>query len=142
MGVSKFSNHNKITDYLTDHDEITMRFGVGELVAYQYSNFFHVNEEIDVPEGKISFPCFNEEPFWLFIKEHDEMDDDIAIQVSVGCEDLQEGSNEIRINLAERSEALSNVYDAMKEVGITTFSFFDNALIEQAAYSITLDVGG
>ena len=41
--VKSFSNKNKVTDYITSQDEITMRFGVGQLVAYQYSNFYEVD---------------------------------------------------------------------------------------------------
>ena len=112
--VSKFSNKNKITDFLTNRDEITMRFGVGQLVAYQYSNFFREDEEIEVPEGKILFPCFKDEAFYFTVSEHDEYEDDLAIQVSVGCDNLQDGTNEVQIHLSERSNFLSNVYDAVK----------------------------
>ena len=51
--VKSFSNKNKVTDYITTQDEITMRFGVGQKVAYQYSNFFEKDQVIEVPEGKI-----------------------------------------------------------------------------------------
>ena len=56
-----------------------MKFGVGRLVAYQYSNFFMKEEVIKVPEGKISFPCFNDEAFYLNLEEHDKYEDDIAL---------------------------------------------------------------
>ncbi len=36
--VTSISNQERITDYLTKEDEITMIFGVGDLFAYQYSN--------------------------------------------------------------------------------------------------------
>ena len=42
----------------------------------------------------------------------------------------------------EHTKELSNTFDAEKEVGLTHFHFYDNALIEQVAYSITLEVGG
>ena len=142
VDVIKFSNANLITDYLSHHDEVTMRFGVGELLAYQYSNIFHKNEDIFVPEGKISFPCFATEPFYLYMLEHDEYGDDLERQVSVGCADLQEGVNEVQISLDEHTKELSNTFDAEKEAGLTHFHFYDNALIEQVAYSITLKVGG
>ena len=56
--VTSFANENSLTDYLTNQDEITMQFGVGQVVAFQYSNFFNEDEEIVVPDGKIQFPCF------------------------------------------------------------------------------------
>ena len=58
----------------------------------------------------------------------------------MACADLQEGSNSIQIHLSEKSEALSSVYDAVKDKTGTQFKFFDNALVEQAQYVITLDV--
>ena len=56
-----------------------MRFGVGEIVAYQYSNFFSENEVIEVPMGKMKFPCFRDEAFYFWIREHDEYEDDLGI---------------------------------------------------------------
>ena len=70
--VTQFSNLNKITDYLTSRDEVTMRFGVGQLIAYQYSDFFSADQTIEVPAGKISFPCFKEEAFYFYLTENDE----------------------------------------------------------------------
>ena len=32
--VVSFSNRNKVTDFLTEEDEITLRFGVGQVIAY------------------------------------------------------------------------------------------------------------
>ena len=72
MEVSQFSNKNKITDYLTSADEVTLRFGVGKLIAYQYSDFFELDQVIEVPAGKISFPCFKEEAFYFYLTENDE----------------------------------------------------------------------
>ena len=42
--------------------------------------------------------------------------------------------------MSEKAEALSNVYNAVKDTKLSTFSFFDDALIDQAVYAITLDV--
>ena len=71
--VSKFANQDKITDYLTETDEVTMRFGVGKVVAFQYSNFFIVDESIDVPANKITFPCLHDEAFYFYVMERDEL---------------------------------------------------------------------
>jgi len=93
-----------------------------------------------VPSGKISFPCFEDQAFYFYVQEYDEVNDDKAVQVSVGCEDLQIGENEIQIHLAENSELLSNVYDAVQGSAVTEFRFFDDALVNQAIYQITLEV--
>ena len=138
--VKSFENRRKINDYVTTQDEITMRFGVGSVVAYQYSDIYTVNKKIDVPEGKIAFPCLNDEVFYFYLVEHDQLEDDIAIQVSLACADLQDGINTIQIHLSERSKALSSVYDALKDNTGTQFRFFDNAVVDQAQYVITLDV--
>ena len=45
------------------------------------------------------------------------------------------------MHLTEKSSALSNVYDAVKGTKVTEFRFFDDALIDQSGYAITLDVG-
>ena len=77
-----------------------MTFGVGKYVAFQYSNFFGENEVIEVPEGKIRFPCFFDEAFYLNILEHDVFEDDTAVaQVSLGCDALQSGKNTIKVGL-------------------------------------------
>ena len=109
--VVAFKNYNTITDYLTTFDEITMRFGVDASVAYQYSNFFSVDETIEVPDGKISFPCFTDGGFYLYVTENDEYQDDVAYQVVVGCSDFVEGENEIQGHLSERSDLITDVYD-------------------------------
>ncbi len=48
-----------------------MIFGVGEILAYQYSNIFKEDEEFTVPAGKIQFPCFKDEAFYLYMSELD-----------------------------------------------------------------------
>ena len=55
---------------------------------------------------------------------------------------MQDGTNEIQIHLSEKSEALSSVFDAVKDTKATEFKFFDDALVDQAVYSITLNVKG
>ena len=77
--VVSFANDDKLSDYFTDQDEVTLTFGVGRYVAFQYSNFFTENEVIAVPEGKIRFPCFFDEAFYLNILEHDVYEDDTAV---------------------------------------------------------------
>ena len=77
--VVSFGNDDKLSDYFTEEDEVTLTFGVGKYVAFQYSNFFKENEIIEVPEGKIRFPCFSKEAFYLNILEHDVYEDDTAI---------------------------------------------------------------
>ena len=49
-----------------------MRFGVGKLIAYQYSDLFEEGQVIEVPETKISFPRFTEEAFYFYLTENDE----------------------------------------------------------------------
>ena len=117
-----------------------MRFGVGSVVAYQYSDIYTVNKKIDVPNGKIQFPCLNTETFYFYLVEHDQLEDDVALQISFACADLQEGTNSIQIHLSERSKALSSVYDAVKDNTGTSFKFFDNAVVDQAQYVITMEV--
>ena len=76
--VISFGNTDRLSDYLTDKDEITMTFGVGKYVAFQYSNFFSENQVHEVPDEKIRFPCFFGEAFYLNILEHDVYEDDTA----------------------------------------------------------------
>ena len=44
--------------------------------------------------------------------------------------------------MSEKSEALTSIYDAVKDTDLTEFKFFDNAIVDQAAYAITLNVKG
>lgn len=60
--------------------------------------------------------------------------------MSVGCENLQLGQNTIELHLSERSTFLSNVYDAVKGTEVTEFRFFDDALIDESIYAITLNL--
>ena len=69
--VTSIENQDRITDYLTKEDEITMIFGVGQLFAYQYSNLIEEDQEIVFPEGKIQFPCLDGEAFYVYVKELD-----------------------------------------------------------------------
>ena len=141
--VKEFKNWKKTTDYVTENDEITMRFGVGKVVAYQYSNLFSAEEEIDVGDGEISFPCFNNEAFYLYINEHDVSEDDKTVQVSLGCLDLQANENVIKVHVTETGKALETVFDALKnDDGETTFDFLNEAALDQAVYSVALNVEG
>ena len=54
---------------------------------------------------------------------------------------MQFGINEISIHLSEKSKFLSSVYDAFKGNVLTEFRFFDDTLVQQAVYLITLVVG-
>ena len=54
---------------------------------------------------------------------------------------MQIGENEISIHLSEQSKFLNNVYDAFKGSALTEFRFFDDTLVQQAVYLITLVVG-
>jgi len=142
--LTKFKNEEKITDYVTDKDEITVRFGVGDgLVAYQYSNMFEVNEEITVGKDEISFPCFNNEAFYLYIMEHDELEDDKAVQVSLGCLDLQDDYNVVKVHVTEQAGALESAFEGTKnDDGESIFDFLNTIALDQAVYSVTLKVEG
>ena len=110
--MTSFANKDKLTDFLTDADEITLQFGVGELVRFQYSNFFEENEIIDVPKSeatpnnpeprsKIQFPCFQNEVAYFHIHEHDEYEDDTSSTIALNCEVLQEGANEVQVHVKQ-----------------------------------------
>ena len=72
---------------------MTFNFGVGEILAYQYSDVFEEDQIVDVEPGKIQFPCFQDEAFYLYLREYDTYQEDTSTQISVGCKDLQEGTN-------------------------------------------------
>ena len=61
--------------------------------------------------------------------------------MSIGCENLQIGRNDIEIHLSEKASVLSNVYDALKDTELTEFRFFDDTLVKQAVYVISLYIG-
>ena len=149
--MMSIANQNSLTDYLSDHDEITLQFGVGELIRFQYSNFFEEDEIIEVPKAaatpeqpdpiaKIQFPCFDNEVVGFYILEHDEYEDDTSSAVALNCEVLQEGTNEVLVNVKQQNAFLSKVYDAFKGSTLTEFKFFDDALNDAATYSIKFDV--
>lgn len=138
--VTKFSNVNKITDFLTEQDEIALRFGINKIVAYQYLNFFNANQVIEVPKGKATFPCFKDYDFYLLVQEYDEKEHDTATQVAIKCQDLQEGTNEVQIHLTEQASGLEEVYNVIKDTKVAKFKFFDDTLKDQATYIIELEV--
>ena len=47
-----------------------MKFGVGKLIAYVYTDFF-VKEEVKELPPIISFPCFKDEIMWIDMTELD-----------------------------------------------------------------------
>ena len=60
--------------------------------------------------------------------------------MSVGCKDLQLGTNEIQVGIYEKSQWLSNVYDITKNSILTEFRFFDDAILDPSIYSIMFEV--
>ena len=69
MEVISVANEDSLSDLVKD--EVTMIFGVGQLFAYKYSNFFVKNEVVEVPTGVIQFPCFSDEAFYVYVTEYD-----------------------------------------------------------------------
>ena len=59
--------------------------------------------------------------------------------MSIGCADLQPGTNRIEIGIYEKSIWLQNVYDVFKDTIITEFRFFDDALRNPSTYVLTLE---
>ena len=82
----------------------------------------------------------------MHIQEHDEYEDDLAVQISMGCEllfnnqDKSDSTNIVTIYLSEEASVLSDVYDVIKDTEAAEFAFFQNTLVEQAAYSIKLQL--
>ena len=50
---------------------MTFVFGVGEILAYQYSDVFEEDQIVGVEAGKMQFPCFEDEAFYMHLTEYD-----------------------------------------------------------------------
>ena len=139
--LTEIRNKDRITDYLTAEDEMTMVFGLGKIFAYQYSNFFKEDEVIKVPDGKIQFPCFEGETFYLYVEELDDVNQDGPSQSSLSCDTLQNGTNKIEVGIYENSKFLSAVYDALKSTVVTEFRFLKEVVDKPAIYELSMEVG-
>ncbi len=54
------------------------------MLAYSFTNQFERNEKKEFPPGTMSFPCFSEELFWVFLTETDDIYDEVS-QVFLEC---------------------------------------------------------
>ena len=130
-----------LTDYGTIDDEINMGIMVGNWLTIGYIQDFIEGEKTVFPKDRLRFPCFQKEAMTIHLTERDDREPESA-QVSLRCDSLQVGINDVVIELYENSEALETVSTAFKDVLGTSWSFFDDAVGKNnpAIYTITFNV--
>ena len=87
----------------------------------------------------IQFPCFQNEILYVYIKDHDQYEDDTSATIALSCKKLFQQS-EVLVPLKEESSFLQNVYDVVEGTDIAEFKFFDDTLKDESIYSIKLKV--
>ena len=133
------NSNGKITDYLTEDDEIGVWIGVGELFMYLYQNLFLPNQVDLFPSRAISFPCFKNEAMYISMIETDGYVSDRA-QVSLECNNLQLGQNTIDVALTESDVTTNSEGNAKQESSGWRFNFFGLVEPQTAIYTFVFNV--
>jgi hypothetical protein len=135
-------NGGRITDLLTNEDEVSIYFGVGALFQFQANEVaFKKNTEYKLPSGALTFPCFSGEFLWVRLVEIDEYEDDKFFAM-LNCSTLQIGSNVYSIPLTENVGVFSTSAAVVEMLGGFTFGFADNTggASEPSLYNLTFEV--
>ena len=94
------NSNGVITDTWDDLDEMGAWIGISDYFMYVWKDSMEENQQRLFETGLITMPCFDDSYLWLEIEEEDAYDADNA-KVSISCNSLALGSNEIVIEVIE-----------------------------------------
>lgn len=122
MNLVKVYNQGRLTDYLTDSDELEIKIGVGDSFVFSFVGEFREGQDWSFSDSVI-FPCYSDDTVFIQMTEFDDYHNDETL-VSVDCSSLQLGSVGLEVVISENSGVATQSAQVVKSVFGWTYQWF------------------